>query len=78
MDGYLRALKADTGEQLWEFDAWQNFNTVNNVETVGGAFDTHGPIVADDMLVVSSGYSYVGQQRGGNALLVFQLDTHRE
>jgi polyvinyl alcohol dehydrogenase (cytochrome) len=78
MDGYLRALSAKTGEQLWEFDAWQNFNAVNEVKTVGGAFDTHGPIVADDMLVISSGYSYVGQQRGGNALLVFQLDANRE
>jgi hypothetical protein len=31
-------------------------------------------LVADDLLLVSSGYGYVGQQRPGNALLVFQLD----
>ena len=78
MDGYLRALQAETGEMLWEFDAWQNFVSVNDVITTGGAFDGHGPMVAGNTLVVSAGYSYVGQQRGGNALLVFHLEEHDE
>ena len=73
MDGYLNAIHVDTGRLLWQFDAWQSFDSVNNQPTVGGAFDAHGPIVAGDTLVVSAGYSYVGQQRGGNALLVFHL-----
>jgi hypothetical protein len=46
---------------------------VNGVETVGGAFDAHGPMVADDLLVVTAGYGYVGRQRAGNAMLVFRL-----
>jgi hypothetical protein len=35
-------------------------------------------MIADDMLIVSSGYAYVGEQRAGNALLVFQLEPHDE
>jgi hypothetical protein len=27
----------------------------------------------DDLLIVNSGYGYVGRQRDGNALLVYQL-----
>ena len=37
-----------------------------------GAFDAHGPMVADDLVIVTSGYGSFGQ-RGGNALLVFGL-----
>jgi hypothetical protein len=51
---------------------------VNGVATRGGAFDAHGPMLADDLLVVTSGYGYVGRQRGGNALLVFQVATEHE
>ncbi len=76
IDGYLRAVGTEDGSLQWQFDAWQKFAAVNQEPAQGGAFDTHGPIVFDDMLVISSGYSYVGQQRGGNALLVFQLDEN--
>ena len=78
MDGYLEILAARTGEKLWSYDAWRDYDSVNGVETSGGAFDAHGPMIADDLLVVSSGYAYVGNQRGGNALLVFQLETSNE
>jgi hypothetical protein len=33
-------------------------------------------MVAGDVMVISSGYRYVGQQRGGNALLTFRLDDN--
>ena len=72
MDGYLIVLDATTGEELWVHDAWQPYESVNAVETQGGAFDAHGPMLADDLLIVSAGYGYVGRQRPGNALLVFQ------
>jgi hypothetical protein len=42
------------------------------VPTKGGAFDAHGPMIADDLLIVSSGYGTFGEAPG-NALLVFQL-----
>lgn len=75
MDGYLEIFQAETGERLWSHDAWRAYDTVNEVPTNGGAFDAHGPMIADDLLVVTAGYGYVGRQRGGNALLVFQLES---
>jgi hypothetical protein len=45
---------------------------VNGVAAKGGAFDAHGPMLAGDQLIVSSGYGTFGQ-RGGNAFLVFEL-----
>ncbi len=74
IDGYLQVFSAATGKVLWSHDAWRSYASVNGVETSGGAFDAHGPMIADDLLVVSSGYGYVGEQRAGNALLVFQVD----
>ena len=65
-------LDATTGKELWVHDAWQSYESVNAIETQGGAFDAHGPMLADDLLIVSAGYGYVGRQRPGNALLVFQ------
>ena len=78
MDGYLEVVAADTGALLWSYDAWREYTAVNGIEAVGGAFDAHGPMIADDLLIVSSGYSYVGAQRGGNALLVFQVESANE
>ena len=74
MDGYLIALDAQTGKELWVHDAWRDYESVNGVVTKGGAFDAHGPMLADDLLIVTAGYGYVGRQRGGNALLVFQVE----
>ncbi len=74
MDGYLEIYASDTGERLWAFDAWRDFDAVNGVPTSGGAFDAHGPMLADDLLLVTAGYGYVGRQRGGNAFLVFEVD----
>ncbi len=73
MDGMLEVYSGATGKVLWSHDAWRAYDTVNPVAAVGGAFDAHGPMVADDLLLVSSGYAYVGEQRAGNAFLVFEL-----
>jgi len=73
MDGYLEVLDAATGASLWTHDAWRDYDAVNGVPTTGGGFDAHGPLLADDLLLVTSGYAYVGAQRTGNAFLVFQL-----
>ncbi|HEY5645471.1 MAG TPA: PQQ-binding-like beta-propeller repeat protein [Pseudomonadales bacterium] len=78
MDGFLEIVAADTGALLWSHDAWQEYDAVNGVTATGGAFDAHGPMLADDLLIVSAGYSYVGSQRGGNALLVFQVEPADE
>ncbi|MGA1370828.1 MAG: PQQ-binding-like beta-propeller repeat protein [Pseudomonadales bacterium] len=73
MDGMLEVLHAATGERLWSHDAWRDYAAVNGVATSGGAFDTHGALLVDDLLMVVAGYGYVGRQRGGNALLVFRV-----
>ncbi|MDA1073600.1 MAG: PQQ-binding-like beta-propeller repeat protein [Proteobacteria bacterium] len=78
MDGYLEIYDANDGQRIWHFDAWQSFPTVNDTEAIGGAFDAHGPMVADDLVIVSAGYGYVGAQRSGNAFLVFQLRSSDE
>ena len=78
MDGFLEILNAKDGQRLWVYDAWQDFQAVNDKPTSGGAFGSHGPMVADDLLIVTAGYGYVGEQRGGNALLVFQLGDRHE
>ena len=78
MDGILEVIAAESGKRLWSHDSWRDYRSVNNVVTSGGAFDAHGAMIADDLLLVSSGYSYVGQQRGGNAFLVFQIGVDDE
>lgn len=78
IDGYLNVFDAATGRVLWTDDTWRDFEAVNNIPTRGGAFDAHGPMLADDQLIVVSGYGYVGRQRGGNALLVYALETGDE
>ena len=78
MDGFLEIFNARSGELLWSHDSWRDYEAVNGIETSGGAFDAHGPMIADDLLLITSGYGYVGRQRGGNALLVFQVETEDE
>lgn len=78
MDGYVEIYDAAHGQRLWHYDAWRDFQTVNPTPAKGGAFDAHGPMVADDLLLITSGYSYVGAQRAGNAFLVFQLREDSE
>jgi polyvinyl alcohol dehydrogenase (cytochrome) len=67
-DGVLRALSADDGKVLWDFDTRQDFKTVNGVAAKGGAFGAPGATVVDGMVFVGSGY-----RRGhtGNVLLAF-------
>ncbi len=73
LDGNLEIFSARSGERLWVDDTWRSFDAVNQIETQGGAFDAHGPMVADDLVIVTSGYRYTGPFRGGNALLVYQV-----
>jgi polyvinyl alcohol dehydrogenase (cytochrome) len=78
LDGVMHAFAAATGEELWNFSTWRDFDTVNtldgNAEASGGSIDVHGPLLAQDLMIVQSGYGTFGQ-KGGNALLVFKLDA---
>lgn len=72
LDGQLEVVQATTGKRLWSFDTAVEYESVNSVDTKGGVIDAHGPMLADDLLIVSSGYGSFFQE-GGNALLVFSL-----
>lgn len=72
LDGILEVVKADDGERLWSFDTNREFTSVNNIPTKGGGIDAHGAMLADNLLIVSSGYGSFFQE-GGNALLVFSI-----
>ena len=72
-DGGVRAYSATDGSIVWTFDTNKDFKTVNGVKANGGAIDGPGPIVADGMVYVTSGYvSLIG--RPGNVLLAFDVD----
>jgi polyvinyl alcohol dehydrogenase (cytochrome) len=70
-DGVLRALSAEDGRVLWQYDTNQEFTTVNGVFAKGGSMGAPGPTVARGMVFVGSGY--VGAIGGfpGNVLLAF-------
>ncbi len=76
LDGHVHAYSATSGEILWSYDTWREFDSTNNLATQGGAIDVHGPIVAGDLLLIQSGYGTFGQ-RGGNALLAFRLEASK-
>jgi len=76
-DGVLRAFAAADGRQIWEFDTVRDFMTTNGVAARGGAMGAPGPTVAGGMLFLGSGYTGLGNGRGGNVLLAFETDESR-
>tara|TARA_B110001469_G_C9643197_1_gene324064 strand:+ start:236 stop:1786 length:1551 start_codon:yes stop_codon:yes gene_type:complete len=76
LDGGLHAFAAHSGEVLWSYDTWRDYDSVNGIETKGGAIDVHGPVVAGDLLLIQSGYDSFGQM-GGNALIAFKLGDQK-
>jgi polyvinyl alcohol dehydrogenase (cytochrome) len=73
IDGTLRAYSAEDGKVLWDFDTVREFETVNGVKAKGGSMDGPGPVVANGMVFVNSGYARVGAI-GGNVLLAFSAE----
>ena len=72
LDGHMRAHSTEDGRVLWDFDTVREYETVNGVPGRGGAIDGPGPVVANGLVWVNSGYSTFGQMPG-NVLLVFGL-----
>jgi polyvinyl alcohol dehydrogenase (cytochrome) len=81
-DGMIRATSSRTGQLLWEFDAHQEFETINGVPARGGSMASGGPTVADGMMFIGSGYPGFQGGDGGNVLLAFapavRLDVHAD
>jgi polyvinyl alcohol dehydrogenase (cytochrome) len=72
IDGHLRAYAADDGKIIWDFDTARSFDSVNSVRAAGGSLDVGGPVIAEGLVAVVSGYPGFGAM-AGNALLVFGL-----
>jgi polyvinyl alcohol dehydrogenase (cytochrome) len=70
IDGHLRGYAADDGKLIWDFDTARSFDSVNGVPARGGSLDVGGPVIAEGMMAVVSGYPGFGAMPG-NALLVF-------
>lgn len=73
LDGHIRAYSASDGKILWDVDTAREFTTVNGQTAHGGSLDGPGPVVADGMLYVSSGYGQYGGMPG-NVLLAFSVE----
>jgi polyvinyl alcohol dehydrogenase (cytochrome) len=72
IDGHLRAYSDDDGKIIWDFDTARTFDGVNGVPAKGGSLDVGGPVIAEGLLAVVSGYPGFGAMPG-NALLVFAV-----
>lgn len=74
LDGFLRAYSTVDGEVLWSYDTIREYGaTVNGVRAKGGSINGPGPVVADGMVYVNSGYGQFGSIPG-NVLLAFGID----
>jgi polyvinyl alcohol dehydrogenase (cytochrome) len=70
IDGHLRAYSSKDGKIVWDFDTAQSFDTVNGVTAKGGSLDVGGPVIANGMIFVVSGYTAIP----GNVLLAFSAE----
>ena len=73
LDGGVRAFATKDGTLLWEFDTNREFTTVNGVKAAGASINGPGPVIADGMVFVNSGYGTLGG-RPGNVLLAFRIE----
>jgi polyvinyl alcohol dehydrogenase (cytochrome) len=73
VDGHIRGYSTSDGKILWDVDTVREYSTVNDQPAHGGSLDGPGPVVANGMLFVSSGYGRWGGTPG-NALLAFSVD----
>jgi len=71
-DGTLRAYSTADGAIIWQSDTNREFTTVNGVAAKGASMLGPGPVIADGMLFVDSGYGAFGG-RPGNVLLAYGL-----
>ena len=70
--GEMFAYHKETGEILWRFDSYREFDTVNGAKGRGGAIDQAGAVAVGGMLYFNSGYSkFAGNP--GNVLLAFRV-----
>jgi polyvinyl alcohol dehydrogenase (cytochrome) len=74
MDGRLRIYASESGEMLWELNTLQDFDTISGEKARGGSFSGPGPIVADGMIYVNSGYGIYNHMPGNVLLAIGPAD----
>jgi polyvinyl alcohol dehydrogenase (cytochrome) len=73
MDGVLRVHNSQMGDLVWQYDTTQEVTTLMGTQTSGGSMGGGaGPITANKMLYVDSGYGLYFHMPG-NAFLAFGL-----
>jgi polyvinyl alcohol dehydrogenase (cytochrome) len=71
LDGYVYALDAKDGKQLWKFDTATTFQGINGVSGKGGSIDAASITAGNGLLFVNSGYGMFGETPG-NVILAFR------
>jgi len=74
LDGHLQAFSLEDGQRIWALDTARPFETINDVPGRGGAMSAAGPVVADDMVYVLSGYGAFAGDMPGNVLLALSVE----
>ena len=74
-NGILRAYSTVDGSVLWEHDTARTYTTVNGLPARGGRLYGPGPVVADGVLYMTSGYADTKGGMPGNVLLAFGVGS---
>ena len=73
---------SSTGQLLWEFDSAKEFPPSTASRRDGGSAASGGPVVANGMVFIRSGYPGFQGGQPGNVLLAFaptvRLDRHAD
>ena len=72
LDGNLRAYDSLSGEVIWSFDTFGDFQSVSGDVALGGSIESDGPVLYKGHVLVNSGYQF-GARMPGNALMVFAV-----
>jgi polyvinyl alcohol dehydrogenase (cytochrome) len=72
LDGNLNIYDSLSGEILWSFDTFGDFESVSGDTALGGSIESDGPVLYKGHVLINSGYQF-GARMPGNALMVFSL-----
>ena len=77
LDGNLNVYDSLSGEILWSFDTFGDFESVSGDTALGGSIESDGPVLYKGHVLINSGYQF-GARMPGNALMVFSLPPKAE
>jgi len=72
LDGNLNVYDSVSGEVIWSFDTFGEFESVSGDMALGGSIESDGPVLYQGHVLINSGYQF-GSRMPGNALMVFSL-----